>query len=157
MEQSCNPSKSQVAAEVGLVAFSPLLGVVGHRRWCGRSSSATWAKDLPSPSKTWEASKPYILAPFEKRGEIDQGILRFTWYSLIGWPKATRWRSLIGTPIGFLLGLSKTFTKSFDPIIQILRRSRRSHGCRWAWCCSRSREPAGRSSPSRCARCGRPC
>jgi nitrate/nitrite transport system permease protein len=28
---------------------------------------------------------------------------------------------LIGTPIGFLLGLSKNFTKAFDPIIQILR------------------------------------
>src|SRR5205823_8170801 len=28
---------------------------------------------------------------------------------------------LLGTPIGFCLGLSKTFTKTFDPIIQILR------------------------------------
>ena len=28
---------------------------------------------------------------------------------------------LAGTPVGFLLGLSKFFTKSFDPIIQILR------------------------------------
>ena len=37
------------------------------------------------------------------------------------WPRATRWRSLIGTPLGFLLGLSKLFTKSFDPIIQVLR------------------------------------
>ena len=32
--------------------------------------------------KTWEASKSYILEPFAKRGEMDQGILRFTWYSL---------------------------------------------------------------------------
>src|SRR5439155_13368004 len=28
---------------------------------------------------------------------------------------------LVGTPIGFMLGLSKFFSKSFDPIIQILR------------------------------------
>ena len=34
-------------------------------------------------SRTWEASKPYVMQPFEKRGELDQGILRFTWYSLV--------------------------------------------------------------------------
>src|SRR4029077_7150965 len=28
---------------------------------------------------------------------------------------------IIGTPIGFFLGLSKTFTKIFDPLIQVLR------------------------------------
>jgi nitrate/nitrite transport system permease protein len=46
-------------------------------------TSATVAPALPSPAKTWEASKPYVTAPFEKRGELDQGILRFTWYSLV--------------------------------------------------------------------------
>ncbi|HVJ46390.1 MAG TPA: nitrate ABC transporter, permease protein, partial [Luteolibacter sp.] len=38
--------------------------------------------DLPSPSETWTASKPYIVDPLAKRGELDQGILRFTWLSL---------------------------------------------------------------------------
>lgn len=84
-------------------------------------SSATWAKELPSPIKTWETSKPYILEPFAKRGEMDQGILRFTWYSLILVAKGYVLALLIGTPIGFLLGLSKAFSKSFDPIIQVLR------------------------------------
>jgi len=28
---------------------------------------------------------------------------------------------IVGTPIGFCLGLSKAFTKTFDPIIQVLR------------------------------------
>src|SRR5215813_12684428 len=84
-------------------------------------SSSTWAKDLPSPLKTWSSSKEYILKPFEKRGEMDQGILRFTWYSLILVAKGSVLALLIGTPIGFLLGLSKTFAKAFDPIIQILR------------------------------------
>jgi nitrate/nitrite transport system permease protein len=83
--------------------------------------SATWAKELPSPVKTWAASKDYILKPFEKRGEMDQGILRFTWYSLQLVAKGYAIALLIGTPIGFFLGLSKTFTKTFDPIIQILR------------------------------------
>jgi len=84
-------------------------------------SSATWAKSLPSPAKTWEASKPYIMEPFAKRGEMDQGILRFTWYSLTLVAKGYLLALVIGTPIGFFLGLSKVFTKTFDPIIQVLR------------------------------------
>src|SRR5947207_10328780 len=84
-------------------------------------SSATWATELPSPLKTWAKSKDYILKPFEKRGEMDQGILRFTWYSLILVAKGYALALIVGTPIGFFLGLSKTFTKTFDPIIQVLR------------------------------------
>ena len=84
-------------------------------------TSATWADSLPSPTKTWEVSKPYIVAPFEKRGELDQGILRFTWYSLVLVAKGYALALLIGTPLGFVLGLSTLFRKAFDPIIQILR------------------------------------
>src|SRR5690349_22695944 len=84
-------------------------------------SSATWAKELPSPVKTWEASKGYILEPFAKRGEMDQGILRFTWYSLTLVAKGYLLALLIGTPLGFLLGHSPAFAKTFDPIIQIMR------------------------------------
>src|SRR3954466_13355800 len=84
-------------------------------------SSQTWAPNLPSPAKTWESSKLYLLEPFAKRGEMDQGVLRFTWYSLLLVAKGYALALLVGTPIGFCLGLSKTFTKIFDPIIQILR------------------------------------
>jgi nitrate/nitrite transport system permease protein len=84
-------------------------------------SSSTWAKELPSPLKTWQASKTYILEPFAKRGEMDQGILRFTWYSLLLVAKGYALALAIGTPLGFLLGLSKGFAKIFDPIIQVLR------------------------------------
>src|SRR5438309_796912 len=84
-------------------------------------SSKTWAKELPSPARTWAASKDYILKPFEKRGEMDQGILRFTWYSLVLVAKGYAVALIIGTPIGFCLGLSRTFARIFDPIIQILR------------------------------------
>jgi nitrate/nitrite transport system permease protein len=79
------------------------------------------SKNLPSPSETWVASKPYIVEPLAKRGELDQGILRFTWLSLKLVAQGYFLALVIGTPIGFLLGLSKNFTKAFDPIIQILR------------------------------------
>jgi nitrate/nitrite transport system permease protein len=98
----------------------PLLGIlVILALW--QFSSATWAKELPSPGRTWSASKEYVLNPFAKRGEMDQGILRFTWYSLVLVAKGYVLALVIGTPLGFLLGLSKTFASIFDPIIQILR------------------------------------
>ncbi|MCY2963812.1 MAG: nitrate ABC transporter permease [Planctomycetota bacterium] len=84
-------------------------------------SSATWAKSLPSPLKTWEMSKPYVLQPFAKRGELDQGVLRFAWYSLVLVAKGYSLALLAGVPLGLLLGMSKIFTRGFDPIIQILR------------------------------------
>ncbi len=98
----------------------PMVGVVAVILLWALTSSA-FSTNLPSPAKTWETSKPYILAPFEKRGELDQGILRFTFYSLVLVAKGYALAILIGTPLGFWLGLSKLFTKAFDPIIQILR------------------------------------
>jgi nitrate/nitrite transport system permease protein len=83
--------------------------------------SATIASSLPSPTKTWEMSKPYILEPFAKRGELDQGILRFTWYSLLRVAKGYSLGLLIGVPLGFLLGVSRTFSRCVDPTIQLLR------------------------------------
>ncbi len=77
--------------------------------------------DLPSPAETWTASKLYITQPFEKRGELDQGILRFTWLSLKLVAQGYLIALILGTPLGFLLGLSKKATTAFDPIIQILR------------------------------------
>ena len=83
--------------------------------------SAQIAPDLPSPGKTWEQSKSYVLAPFAKRGELDQGILRFTWYSLILVAKGYVLAIVLGTPLGFLLGVSKMASRAIDPLIQILR------------------------------------
>jgi nitrate/nitrite transport system permease protein len=98
----------------------PLVGfVVTLIIW--QALSVTLCKDLPSPGKTWSESREYILKPFEKRGEMDQGILLFTWYSLVLVAKGYAIALIVGTPIGFMLGLSKTFQTIFDPIIQILR------------------------------------
>jgi nitrate/nitrite transport system permease protein len=77
--------------------------------------------DLPSPVETWEKSKLYVTEPLAKRGELDQGLLRFTWLSLSLVIKGYAIALLIGTPLGFFLGLSKGFSKMFDPIFQVLR------------------------------------
>lgn len=77
--------------------------------------------DLPGPLVTWERTKKYVVEPFAKREELDQGVLRFTWYSLLIVAKGYLIALAVGTPIGFMLGLSKAFTRMFDPIIQVLR------------------------------------
>jgi len=83
--------------------------------------SSTVSKDLPSPVKTWQDSKLYITAPWEKRGEMDQGILRMAAYSLLRVAKGFLLAILIGTPLGFLLGSSPLLARMFDPVIQVLR------------------------------------
>lgn len=79
------------------------------------------AENLPNPMETWEASRLYVMEPFEKRGELDQGILRFTWYSLLRVAKGYALGLVFAVPLGLLLGVSNFFAKSFDPIVQILR------------------------------------
>jgi nitrate/nitrite transport system permease protein len=77
--------------------------------------------DLPSPMQTWQGSKLYVVEPFAKRGELDQGIGAFLLLSLGLVAKGYAIALLVGTPLGFLLGTSKTFSRMFDPLIQVLR------------------------------------
>jgi nitrate/nitrite transport system permease protein len=98
----------------------PLMGI-GVMLCIWAMLSTTVARDLPSPLKTWEESKLYILNPFFKDGEMNQGIGRFAFLSLVRVAKGFLLAILIGTPLGFLLGLSAVFHRTFDPVIQILR------------------------------------
>src|SRR5438132_13886362 len=77
--------------------------------------------DLPSPTKTWQESRVYLLEPFEKRGETDQGIGLLAYYSLLRVGRGFLLGIAIGTPLGFLLGVSKGLTRMLDPLIQIMR------------------------------------
>ena len=83
--------------------------------------SETVARDLPSPVRTWTESKRYVLEPFFKDGEMNQGMGRLASYSLLRVGKGYLLALAIGTPIGFLLGLSRSFHAAFDPIVQFLR------------------------------------
>jgi nitrate/nitrite transport system permease protein len=94
----------------GLVMFALLWGV-----------ASVYVKDLPSPLRTWDESKLYLLQPFVKRGEMDQGIALLASYSLVRVAKGFFLGAVIATPLGLLLGLSRTLHRMFDPVIQILR------------------------------------
>jgi len=71
--------------------------------------------DLPNPAEAWAASKPYILEPFAKRGEMDQGILRFTWYSLVLVAKGYALALLIGAAWGISLDVPGPAARDRDP------------------------------------------
>ena len=99
--------------------FLPLVGIAlaGFAWWF----ASTLVTDLPSPLKTWDESKLYLLEPWAKRGEMDQGMGRLAYYSLIRVAYGFFIGIAIGTPLGFLLGVSSTMHRMLDPIIQILR------------------------------------
>jgi nitrate/nitrite transport system permease protein len=98
----------------------PMLGALAALSvWAVLSQTA--APDLPSPYRTWIESRRYVLEPFFKEGEMNQGIGRLAFYSLVRVGKGYLLALAIGTPVGFLLGLSRPFRQSLDPIIQFLR------------------------------------
>lgn len=97
----------------------PLTGVAfALALWWGAS---ILVPELPSPRATWMDSKIYVLQPFEKRGEMDQGIGLLAYYSLVRVAQGFLLGIAIATPLGFLLGVSRTLTRMLDPIIQIMR------------------------------------
>ncbi len=99
--------------------FLPLVGIA--LAGCAWWFASTLVTDLPSPWKTWDESKLYLLEPWAKRGEMDQGMGRLAYYSLIRVAYGFFIGIAIGTPLGFLLGVSGTIHRMLDPIIQILR------------------------------------
>jgi nitrate/nitrite transport system permease protein len=107
-----------IVRDVGRL-FLPLSGVVlVGLIWFVASQAVP---DLPSPVKTWTESKSYVLQPFDKRGEMDQGIGRLAYYSLVRVSKGFLLGVALATPLGLLLGVSPTLHRMLDPVIQILR------------------------------------
>jgi len=83
--------------------------------------ASTQVTDLPSPARTWQESKLYLLEPWAKRGEMDQGMGLLAYYSLIRVARGFFLGVFIGTPLGFLLGVSPMMHRMLDPVIQVLR------------------------------------
>src|SRR5687768_6173705 len=71
--------------------------------------------------RTWQESKLYILEPFAKRGEVDQGIALLAGYSLLRVAEGFLLGAVIGTPLGFLFGVSPILSRMFDPLMQVMR------------------------------------
>src|SRR2546428_12540544 len=83
--------------------------------------SVTVAPDLPSPGRTWRESQRYVLEPFFKDGEMNQGIGRLALYSLVRVGKGFALALAIRTPLGFPLGPPRRVHPAFDPIRPVLR------------------------------------
>jgi nitrate/nitrite transport system permease protein len=97
----------------------PMVGVVlAVVVWWGAS---VMIPELPSPARTWQESKIYILQPLVKRGETDQGIALLAYYSLLRVAQGFLLGIVIGTPLGFLLGVSPLLSRMFDPLMQVMR------------------------------------
>ena len=104
---------------VSLNLLLPLVGLgLALLVWWGASLKVP---DLPSPVRTWEESKIYILAPLEKRGEMDQGIVLLGYYSLVRVARGFLLGIAIATPLGFLFGVSPILSRMFDPLMQVMR------------------------------------
>lgn len=88
---------------------------------CAWQAASVIVPDLPSPVRTWQESKLYLLEPFTKRGEMDQGIGLLAYYSLLRVAQGFTLGILIGAPLGFALGLSRLIQRMLDPLIQVLR------------------------------------
>ena len=97
----------------------PLVGIaLALAAWWAASVQVP---DLPSPWRTWEESRLYILEPLTKRGEVDQGIGLLAYYSLVRVAQGFLLGAAIGTPLGFLLGVSPLMSRMFDPLMQVMR------------------------------------
>jgi len=97
----------------------PMVGVVlAVLAWWAAS---VMIPELPSPARTWQESKIYILQPLVKRGETDQGIALLAYYSLLRVAQGFLLGIMIGTPVGFLLGVSPLLCRMFDPLMQVMR------------------------------------
>ena len=100
-------------------ALLPVVGLAAAL--LGWLAASTLVADLPSPMETWEESKLYILEPFAKRGEMDQGIGLLAYYSLVRVARGFLLGIAIGTPLGLLFGVSTVLHRMFDPVMQVLR------------------------------------
>ncbi len=99
----------------------------------GGFSSLTWAKELPTPLKTWEMSK------LVRAGAIRQAAANWTrafcdspGISLRLVAKGYCHRVVLGVPLGFILGTSKTVHAGVRPDhCKSCGPFHRSPGCRW--------------------------
>jgi nitrate/nitrite transport system permease protein len=76
---------------------------------------------MPDPLTAFKANLDYLLNPFYVRGPGDVGIGYLLIQSLRRVLIGFLLGSIVAIPLGFLIGLSKTAFRIFNPIVQVLR------------------------------------
>jgi nitrate/nitrite transport system permease protein len=79
------------------------------------------APELPSPADTWNEAVGIFAEPFHDRGPNDKGIGYQVAYSLGRVMAGFALAVLVAIPVGFLMGMSNSFQRAWQPLIQILR------------------------------------
>jgi nitrate/nitrite transport system permease protein len=79
------------------------------------------APELPSPVAVAERAAVIFADPFRDAGPNDKGIGWQLLYSLGRVSAGFGLAVLVAIPVGFLMGMSKTFNTAWQPLIQILR------------------------------------
>lgn len=97
-------------ASVGVAVFVALWALVA------RSSP-----DLPAPAEGFAALRKLLRYPFYDLGPNDKGIGRQLGVSLIKVFKGFALATVVGVPLGFLMGGSRRAWAAFNPIVQVLR------------------------------------
>lgn len=78
-------------------------------------------QDIPSPVSTWDHAVEVFSSPFYDNGPNDKGIGWQVLYSLGRVMAGFGLAVLVGIPVGFIMGMSETFRRAWQPLIQILR------------------------------------
>jgi nitrate/nitrite transport system permease protein len=97
-------------ASVGVAVFVALWALV-----------ARGSPDLPTPAEGFAALRKLLRYPFYDLGPNDKGIGRQLGVSLVKVFKGFAMATLVGVPLGFLMGGSKRAWAAVNPIVQILR------------------------------------
>lgn len=80
-----------------------------------------FAPELPTASETWVRATEIFAEPFYDKGPNDKGIGWQLFYSLGRVGSGFTLAVVLGIPIGFLIGMSRSIHQVLNPLIQILR------------------------------------
>ena len=79
------------------------------------------APSLPGPAETWDQAVHTLSDPFYVNGPNDMGVGWQVMYSLGRVMAGFALAVAVGIPVGFLMGMSRTFERAWQPLIQVLR------------------------------------
>jgi nitrate/nitrite transport system permease protein len=79
------------------------------------------AHGVPSPLTTWHRAVEIFSDPFYSNGPNDMGIAWQVLYSLGRVMAGFGLAVAVGIPVGFLMGMSETCRRAWQPLVQILR------------------------------------